>query len=156
MEKEDSILPEIGAFIILFSMCLPVHLYEYNTGTRGVRTYIFLFGLFYSSISHHGDTTYVFGFDFHPMFIPGILTTISLIIMSILIIKSSDKRKGIKIMTLGIVSMVVIILEFLFMYSLFYPIMQSTTNDFLPYFGFYGILIGALIAIYGGSKLKEL
>lgn len=162
-------MAKLSGILILLSVFLPVRYLTYTevfgNGTSFFEHYQWLFGLQYvvetqTKVIEGNMGRYVFTetwFAFSTNLIPGIIIALILVIMSILIISNANSGKGAKVKKKGIISIILLVVEFSWFYYAFvlagyYDRLENFT--LYPYIGFFGILIGGVLAMIGGNKLE--
>ena len=157
-------MAKLAGILILLSVFLPVRYLSYERGFVNLvevfEIYQWMLGLEYITVTttvfssgQRSIDTYTRPF----LFIPGIIIALVLLLMSVLIILNANSGKGIKVKKKGIISIILLVAVFALFYFVFVLGGVYQKHDafvFYPYFGFFGILVGGILAIIGGNKMK--
>ena len=143
-------LNKLGGTIQLISLLLPTFIISTTIHDTSGFIIIWLFGLAIINFNHLN----IFGIYFMPdSFFTGLILTLLLLYLGII----SIRREPSELKYIGILSIVLIVSYYVGLY-LFYTITQSTFNFIklnilvIPFIGFFGIIIGALLVVYKSIK----
>lgn len=155
------IISKLAGIIILLSIFLPVRYFSwvqesYFGGSSLFEEYHWMFGFTYISETYTkadgGSSVYTQSW-FSLSFIPGIIIAMVILILAVLIILNASSGNGKGVITKGIISIILVVVEFSWYYYEFI-LWGRVGTYFFPYIGFFGIILGGILAIIGGNKLK--